>query len=82
MKFSFIPSINLNHKKIDSKDFYAFLIKKIQRERERVRAVVQVVMEFLNGVNFWFFVVDGGMFQVWGLRFEVLVAGCSFKHSK
>ena len=27
--------VNLNHKKINSKDFYAFLIKKSERERER-----------------------------------------------
>jgi len=47
MQFSFIPSINLNHKKIDSKDFYAFLIKKIQRERERERAVAQVVTDIV-----------------------------------
>ena len=31
---NYLHNINVNHKKINSKDFYAFLIKKSERERE------------------------------------------------
>ncbi|MBE9511171.1 MAG: hypothetical protein IMY71_09855 [Bacteroidetes bacterium] len=83
MKFSFIQSININHKKINSKDFYAFFsrLEKIQRERERERELwFRLLWGFLNDAKFWFFVVDGGMLLVTG--FWSLVAGCSLKYNK